>query len=298
MGMGLGVGILLNMDLGWTAAGGAAAKAAAAAATTASASSTSHLNNVTSLSLASSSAPPFHEQLRRVLEPGAMVSFFSAQSVPFVKSVRRRGFLAIGRAFSAIVMRLALVFRRWPLVLRPSFIGRMLLVMLMTFKTELWINLYLAQNHYRFDEREPGDPEFSWTGVVTLLLRDLLGCVGKKGCEIITICLIPTWLALGWVLSLWINSGKIICGVKPTVEMLYVWIACGSFLAGWAYLCFLVSEAKDAREKTQHESANGTREAADEDENGTAGKGSGNSGGRRRGKARKTSKRKKKSVTF
>ncbi|KAK3347164.1 hypothetical protein B0T25DRAFT_295920 [Lasiosphaeria hispida] len=298
MGMGLGVGILLDMDLVWTTADGAAAKAAAATGTAASASSISHLNNITSLSLASSSAPPFHEQLRRVLEPGAMVSFFSAHSVLFVEAVRRCGFLALGRVFSAIVMRLARALRRWPLVLHPSFIARMLLVVLMAFTTELWINLYLAQHQSYIDERELDDPEFSWRGVVTLFWRDSLGRLGEMSFENLALYFISTCVAVVWALSTWIKSGKVICGVKGTGEMLYVSIACGAFLVGWAYLCILVSEAKDAKEKAQRENKSDTQDVVDEGENGTARKGGGNSGGRRGGKGRKTSKKKKKSVTF
>jgi len=80
-------------------------------------------------------------------ERGVMVSFFSAQSIPFIGTFRRCGLLALGHVFAAVLDCAGFLSSSWPFVLRPSFILRVAIKATWTLLLELGRNLYLAQ-HY------------------------------------------------------------------------------------------------------------------------------------------------------
>lgn len=222
-----------------------------------------------------SSHPLFHLR-RAVLERGDMVSFFGFQSVHF---------LALARA----VLATGSGWRRWPILLRPDFFVRILVLGLMTFLVQLGVNVQLAQRFKVEDVevREKGRRELVnvrrglWMTAREWMRSDV-GFVMLVG------FLVP-WLAVSVVFLMGGVDVQVL--VNPRVWLL--WISAVMLLVG---LRMALNGGEGERDvKSQVGLENGGDSPDDtSDEAGKASKGA----VRKKGKGRKPAKKKKNTLTF
>ena len=149
----------------------------------------------------------------RVLEYGAMIPLFDAQSALLIASARRCSLTTLGRVGLLSAQRASQWERALPPLLRPRFIVWMLYLGITTFFSELWHNLYIAQYHYEvLEDLVVG---YSWTGA-----KQWLAEVGSKS-WFIRYVLVP-WEVCGWLASGMLAMGIPVPGWSPSPRMM-VW---------------------------------------------------------------------------
>ncbi|KAK5654640.1 hypothetical protein OQA88_6961 [Cercophora sp. LCS_1] len=202
-----------------------------------------------------------------------MVSFFSAQSVQF---------LALARA----VVASGHGWRRWPVLLRPHFLLRLLILGIVTFAVQLGVNVQLAQR-FRVDDvevREKGRREV--TGSSWRTVREWLG--SDVGFVLLVGCVLP-WIMLSVVFLVGDMDVQII--VDPKIWLL--WVSLVMLLVGLRMALNGDEEEKESKQQAGVENGGESLEDTS-DEAGKAAKGA----GRKKGKGRKPARKKKNTLTF
>ncbi|KAK4452669.1 hypothetical protein QBC34DRAFT_28367 [Podospora aff. communis PSN243] len=253
--------ILLNMDMGWT--------------DTAYHHPQPHrtqfcVNNITALSSLVATPTP-------LLQRRAMDSL--AQSVPFLDTFRRWGFLAFERVSSILLKQLGRLSSRWQ---RPIFLMWVLILGMKTLVMDMWLGIYLAQ-HYQEDRGQ-----IEWRAV----WRDTRRSIRTNACWLVTYTLFPAWVIVGYVVTALKFFELSWLGWSPSESTLVQLMMSGSTILG------LWLASTDEFDETGNERAldgenDGSQSTGDESK--APGKGA---GGLKKKPRRKQAKKKKNSHTF
>ncbi|KAK0616507.1 hypothetical protein B0T14DRAFT_248307 [Immersiella caudata] len=235
------------------------------------------VNNITTLS--SLVAAP-----TQLLQRGAMDSF--AHSVPFFEYFRRCGVLTIWRVVSILLEQLGRLSSRWPVSLRPAFLVWVLFLGLKTFVVDMWLGVYLAQ-HYQLVEGR-----VKWRAV----WRDMRRWFKTNGSGLATKVLFPVWVVVGYLVTALKVSGWSVFGWSPSASMMYNLVMSGGIIGGWWFVSTHLEDEKGAKQSNVRFDGEFDSPESTSDESKMVGKGA--AGWKKRPKARRTPKKKKKSVTF
>lgn len=183
-----------------------------------------------------------------------MVSFFSAQSIHFVGTFRRCGLLALGHALAAVLDWAGVLSGCWPLLLRPSFLLRVVIRATWSLLLDLWCNSYLAQHYMGGAKVEDGKVQ----GL------DLKGVASRVGsyltAERVMECFLVIWgiTMIGGAFLVIVDIPMF--GWKPNGLTAIKWIISGIALA-FGYMAVMAHQNGGGSESERNTSSDGAAPA-------------------------------------